>query len=91
MLTQSGGNQYSNDPNGKTLSGGGRVNVWHGQNRLYKTTFNDGSNTFRCRFTYGPDGLRRLAKINPAALGAAAAMTTHITEIAAYLAATEIL
>ena len=34
MLLSRGGNAYSNDANGNTLSGGGRTNTWDSQNRL---------------------------------------------------------
>ena len=57
MLLNRAGQNYTNDLNGNTLTGGGRANIWDSQNRLVQTTF-DGSTT---GFTYGPDGLRRTA------------------------------
>ena len=44
-----------NDPNGNTLTGGGRTNTWDCENRLIQCT--KGLNT--STFTYGSDGLRR--------------------------------
>ncbi len=59
MLTQTGASYYTNDLNGNTLTGGGRTNIWDSQSRLASCTFVDGSTTYRSRFAYGPDGLRR--------------------------------
>ena len=55
MLKTAGGNNYTNDDNGNTLTGGGRTNTWDCENRLIQCT--KGLNT--STFTYGSDGLRR--------------------------------
>ena len=59
MLLQAGTNYFTNDLNGNTLTGGGRTNTWDSQNRMVHCTYVDGSTTYRTRFAYGPDGLRR--------------------------------
>lgn len=51
---------YSNDANGNTLSGGGRTNTWDSQNRLVQCVYG----TTTSAFTYGADGLRRSMTIN---------------------------
>lgn len=59
-LTGAGGQTYTNDANGNTLTGGGRTNTWDGQNRMVSCV--SGSNT--STFTYGADGLRRRSVVN---------------------------
>ena len=53
---------YSNDANGNTLSGGGRVSTWDSQNRLVKVV----KNGVTSEFTYGCDGLRRRSVVTQA-------------------------
>jgi YD repeat-containing protein len=55
MLLSRGGNSYTNDLNGNTLTGGGRTNAWDSQNRLVSCVNGTKTNTFQ----YGADGLRR--------------------------------
>jgi len=60
MLLARGGNSYTNDANGNTLSGGGRTSTWDGENRMTQcVTATDTSS-----FVYGADGLRRRATVN---------------------------
>ena len=54
-------NAYTNDADGNTLSGGGRVNTWDSQNRLVSCALNGGTPS---TYTYGADGLRRSATVN---------------------------
>jgi hypothetical protein len=60
MILSRGGNNYTNDSNGNTLTGGGRTNTWDAQNRLRQVVY--GGNT--SQFTYASDGLRRRAVFN---------------------------
>src|SRR5205807_2391067 len=55
MLLTRGSNTYVNDNNGNTTSGGGRTNIWDGENRLTQCVWNGTTSTF----VYGADGLRR--------------------------------
>jgi RHS repeat-associated protein len=55
MLLSRGTNNYTNDANGNTLTGGGRTNTWDAQNRLTQCVYNGTTTTH----TYGADGLRR--------------------------------
>jgi RHS repeat-associated protein len=64
MLLSRGGQAYTNDANGNTLTGGGRTNTWDSQNRLVNCVYNNGSTTSTSSFTYGADGLRREATFN---------------------------
>ena len=50
-----GASTYTSDPDGNTLSGGGRTNSWDSQNRLVSCIV--GGNTSASK--YGADGLRR--------------------------------
>ena len=50
-----GASTYANDPDGNTLSGGGRANTWDSQNRMVSCTKGGVTSTY----TYGADGLRR--------------------------------
>src|SRR5258706_11935143 len=54
MLLTRGANNYTNDLDGNTLTGGGRTNTWDSQNRLI--TCVNGGNT--SSFTYAADGIR---------------------------------
>jgi RHS repeat-associated protein len=58
-LTNRGGQAYSNDANGNTLSGGGRTNSWDSENRLTQCVYNGTTSSF----VYGADGLRRRATV----------------------------
>ena len=53
-------NDYTNDADGNTLTGGGRANAWDSQNRLVSCATN--GNTCSCG--YGSDGLRRRSTVN---------------------------
>jgi RHS repeat-associated protein len=55
MLLTRGSNNYSNDANGNTLTGGGRTNTWDGANRLTQCVYG----TTTTSHVYGADGLRR--------------------------------
>jgi RHS repeat-associated protein len=55
MLLSRGANNYTNDANGNTLTGGGRTNTWDAQNRLTQCVYGGVTTTH----TYGADGLRR--------------------------------
>jgi len=55
VLLTAGGNSYTNDADGNTLTGGGRTNTWNSVNRLIQSI--DGGNT--CQYDYSFDGLRR--------------------------------
>ena len=59
-LLSKGGAAYTNDLDGNTLTGGGRVNSWDGQNRLVKCVSGANTSTYK----YGSDGLRRQSTIN---------------------------
>jgi RHS repeat-associated protein len=50
---------YTNDPNGNTLSGGGRTMTWDSQNRMVSCVNGTGVSQKTSSFTYGTDGLRR--------------------------------
>lgn len=67
LLSVSGGNPnngaYTNDANGNTLTGGGKVNTWDSQNRLVKIV----KAGVTSEFTYGADGLRRRSVVTNAA------------------------
>ncbi len=54
MLLTRGTNNYTNDANGNTLTGGGRTNTWDSQNRLTQCVYNGTTS----QFTYASDGLR---------------------------------
>jgi RHS repeat-associated protein len=54
MLLTRGANSYSNDLNGNTLTGAGRINTWDGQNRLTQCGYGGSTTTH----AYGADGLR---------------------------------
>ncbi len=54
MLLTRGANNYTNDANGNTLTGGGRTNTWDSQNRLTQCVYNGTTS----QFTYASDGLR---------------------------------
>ena len=60
MLLTRGTNSYSNDPDGNTLTGGGRTNTWDSQNRLVSCLY--GSNT--SSYVYGSDGFRHQSTVN---------------------------
>lgn len=60
MLISRNGQSYVNDPNGNTLTGGGRTNTWDSQNRLVQCITGGKTSTF----TYGADGLRRKMVVN---------------------------
>ena len=55
MLLTRAGNNYVNDADGDTLTGGGRTNTWDSQNRMTSVRA-----TVRtpATFTYGSDGIR---------------------------------
>lgn len=55
MFLTRGGNSYTNDANGNTLTRGGRSSTWDGQNRLTQCVYSGTTTTH----TYGFDGLRR--------------------------------
>src|SRR3989304_6250840 len=55
MLLTRGGNTYTNDPAGNTLTGAGRQMAWDAQNRMTSCVYGGTTSTF----TYGADGLRR--------------------------------
>jgi hypothetical protein len=59
LLTR-GTNNYTNDNDGNTLTGGGRTNVWHSENRLASCVYNGNTSTFG----YGADGLRHRETVN---------------------------
>jgi len=61
-LTSVDGAAYTNDANGNTLTGGGRVNTWDSENRLVSCAKSGTTSTF----TYGADGLRRSSTVTPA-------------------------
>ena len=54
---------YTNDANGNTLTGGGKVNTWDSQNRLVKVVKAGVTSEFK----YGSDGLRRRSLVTNAA------------------------
>ena len=60
MLLTRAGNNYTNDANGNTLTGGGRTSTWDSQNRM--TSCVNGTNT--STFTYGSDGIRHRSVLN---------------------------
>ena len=60
MLLTRGANNYTNDADGNTLTGGGRTNTWDSQNRLVRCV--NGANT--SSFIYGSDGIRRQSTVN---------------------------
>ena len=60
MLLTRAGNNYTNDADGNTLTGGGRTNTWDSENRLRSCV--NGANT--SSFTYGSDGLRHRSVVN---------------------------
>lgn len=60
MLLTQGTNNYVNDTNGNTLTGGGRTNIWDSQNRLVQCV--NGTNT--SSFVYAADGIRRQSTVN---------------------------
>ena len=60
MLLTAGANNYNNDPNGNTLTGGGRTNTWDSENRLTQCSYNGHVSTY----TYGSDGLRRKSVVD---------------------------
>ena len=60
MLLTAGVNNYNNDPNGNTLTGGGRTNTWDSENRLTQCSYNGHLSTY----TYGSDGLRRKSVVD---------------------------
>jgi len=55
MLLTRGSNNYTNDLNGNTFTGGGRTNTWDAQDRLTQVV--GGGNT--TSYVYGYDGQRR--------------------------------
>src|SRR5579872_3812535 len=59
MLLTRGTTAYTNDIDGKTLTGEGRANTWDSQNRLVQCVNN--GNT--ASYVYGSDGLRRRATV----------------------------
>lgn len=59
MLLARNGQNYSNDANGNTLSGGGRSMTWDAQNRMVSCVTGTGSGQKISSFVYGSDGLRR--------------------------------
>src|SRR5438105_13455079 len=63
MLLTRGANAYVNDSNGNTMTGGGRVNTWDGENRLTQCVFNGTTSSF----VYGgADGLRHRSTVGTA-------------------------
>ncbi|HEV2473212.1 MAG TPA: RHS repeat-associated core domain-containing protein [Chthonomonadales bacterium] len=60
MLLTRGSNNYTNDADGNTLTGGGRTNTWDSQNRLVSCAYNGNSS----QYTYGADGIRRRSVVN---------------------------
>ncbi len=54
MLLTRGTNNYTNDLDGNTLTGGGRTNTWDSQNRLYQC----GNGSTTTVNTYASDGIR---------------------------------
>src|SRR5258706_7836014 len=54
MLLTRGANNYTNDLDGNTLTGGGRTNTWGSQNRLVQCVYNGTTSNF----TYASDGIR---------------------------------
>ncbi|HEV2471029.1 MAG TPA: RHS repeat-associated core domain-containing protein [Chthonomonadales bacterium] len=60
MLLTRGSNNYTNDADGNTLSGGGRTNTWDSQNRMVSCAY-DGNSS---QYTYGADGIRRRSVVN---------------------------
>ena len=57
MLLTRGGNSYTSDANGNTLTDGTRTNIWDSQNRLTHCA----NGAISSDFLYGADGLRRRA------------------------------
>ncbi|HEV2472955.1 MAG TPA: RHS repeat-associated core domain-containing protein, partial [Chthonomonadales bacterium] len=53
-------NNYTNDADGNTLTGGGRTNTWDSQNRMVSCAYNGNSS----QYTYGADGIRRRSVVN---------------------------
>ena len=53
-------NDYTNDADGNTLTGGGRTNAWDTQNRLVSCAANGNTSSY----VYGSDGLRRRSTVN---------------------------
>ena len=64
MLLTRGANNYANDADGNTLTGGGRTNTWDSQNRMVQCV--NGANT--SSFVYGSDGIRRQSTVNGATM-----------------------
>jgi len=60
MLLTRGTNNYSNDPDGNTLTGGGRTNTWDSQNRLVTCAYNSNCSSY----VYGSDGFRHRSTVN---------------------------
>ncbi len=60
MLLSRAGNAYTNDANGKTLTGGGRTNTWDSENRMTRCVYNGTTS----QFTYAADGLRHRSVVN---------------------------
>jgi RHS repeat-associated protein len=63
MLLSRNGQSYTNDPNGNTLSGGGRTMTWDSQNRMASCIAGTGANQKTSNFAYGTDGLRRRMQV----------------------------
>ena len=60
VLPNRAANNYSNDPDGNTLTGGGRTNTWDSQNRLVNCVY--GSNN--SSYIYGADRFRHRSVVN---------------------------
>ena len=60
MLLTRGSNNYSNDPDGNALTGGGRTSAWDSQNRLVTCSYNSNASSY----VYGADGLRHQSTVN---------------------------
>ena len=62
MLLTRGTNNYSNAPDGNTLTGGGRTSAWDSQNRLVTCAYNSNTSSY----VYGSDGFRHQSTMNGA-------------------------
>ena len=60
MLLTRGTNNYSNDPDGNTLTGGGRTSTWDSQNRLVTCAYNSNTSSY----VFGADGFRHRSTVN---------------------------
>ncbi len=73
-LTSVGGNAYTNDADGNTLTGGGRTNAWDSENRLVSSLVNGTTSAFTYGADWGTERNVKMPKRTPAGWGVASPM-----------------